>query len=427
MSQPDSLNAKLQRRIDLDELRGRPKVAEWLRKVGRGGTGSEITQGLYIRRLRRFIEWAYKRNIITSDAAGREEEELLLIGDKRLSDNPKKTVAEKITEDYFDWLEKERKLARTASVSGYTTLRSFFKSHGIVFIEKCPGVWCKKISRPPLKEDLRRVFDAAPLEEKLMIGLARDLGWRREDIVALTYGDIRQDYEAGQEYLFIQKTTEKEKIVASNFIGKEVTALLREKLEQRKKTEKFTDMTSLLREDRKPEPISLVEYSRRIKQAGEKVGVYLTAKLLRKWFRTQATNVGVPRDRVCQMGGWAIPGVGRHYDLPTREELLPQFKAAEPYLMFSKASSITGDDVDLRVVKGVARAIMSDERFRKFEKELDGMQLSIIDKIKWAEGEIEAWKAQAQADGGLPWTHIGSPQDLVTVGKVLKRIMNLSS
>jgi len=426
MSRPQSLNTKPEQRIDLDELRSRPKVAEWLRKVGRGGTGSEITQGLYIRRLRRFIEWAYKKNIITSDAAGREEEELLLIGDKMLSDNPKKTMAEKITEYYFDWLEKERKLARTASVSGYTTLRSFFRSHGIVFTEKCPEVWCEKISRPPLKEDLRRVFDAAPLEEKLMIGLARDLGWRREDIVALTYGDIRQDYEAGQEYLFIQKTTEKEKIVASNFIGKEVTALLREKLEQRKKTEKFTDDTPLLREDRKPEPISLVEYSRRIKQAGEKVGVYLTAKLLRKWFRTQATNAGVPRDRVCQMGGWAIPGVGRHYDLPTREELLPQFKAAEPYLMFEKASVISADEVSLEAIRRVAKAIMPEEIFERLEIRYKNPQLSIADKIKVTEEEIERWKQQSKSDGGITWSYLGSPEELKAVGKVLKRIMSLS-
>ena len=414
-----------QRRIDLRELRRRPKVAEWLSKVSREGTASDSTPYQYVVELRLFIEWTYRQGTVAADAEGREEEVLLSIGDKKLAENPRKSMAEKIVEQYFDWLEKERKKARSGCLRTYGVLRSFFKSFGISFIEKCPQVWYENIQRPPLKEQLCRVFDAAPLEEKIMIGLARDLGWRREDIVALTYGDIKQDYEAGEDYLFVQKTTRKERVVASNFIGKEITALLREKLEQRKKTEKFADATPILREDRKTEPISMEEFSRRVKQAGAKIGVYLTPKLLRKWFRTQATNAGVPRDRVCEMGGWAKPGVGRHYDLPTREELLPQFKAAEPFLMFRKASVISADEVSLEAIRRVAKAIMPEEVFERLEIHYKNPQLSIADRIKITEEEIERWKEQSKADGGMAWSYLGSPQDLATVGKVLKRIMSL--
>jgi len=421
----ESSDAKPQRRIVLQELRRRPKVAEWLSKVSREGTASDSTQYNYVVELRLFIEWTYRQGIVAADAEGREEEVLLSIGDRKLAENPRKSMAERIVEQYFDWLEKEKKKARSGCLRAYGVLRSFFKSFGISFIEKCPEVWYENIQRPPLKEQLCRIFDAAPLEEKLMIGLARDLGWRREDIVALTYGDIKQDYEAGEEYLFVQKTTKKERVVASNFIGKETTALLREKLEQRKKSEQFTDRTPLLREDRKPDSMSIEEYSRRIKQAGEKIGVYLRPKLLRKWFRTQATNAGVPRDRVCQMGGWAIPGVGKHYDLPTREELLPQFKAAEPFLIFRKASVISADEVSLEAIRRVAKAIMPEEVFERLEIRYKNPQLSIADKIKVTEEEIERWKQQSKADGGMAWSYLGTPQELQAVGKVLKRIMSL--
>jgi len=421
----EGLDVKPQQRIELKALRNRPKVAEWLSKVSREGTASDSTPYQYVVELRLFIEWTYRQGIVAADAEGREEEVLLSIGDKKLAENPRKSMAEKIVEQYFDWLEKEKKKARSGCLRTYGVLRSFFKSFGISFIEKCPQVWYENIQRPPLKEQLCRVFDAAPLEEKIMIGLARDLGWRREDIVALTYGDIKQDYEAGEDYLFVQKTTRKERVVASNFIGKEITALLREKLEQRKKAEKLIDATPILREDRKTEPMSMEEFSRRIKQAGAKIGVYLTPKLLRKWFRTQATNAGVPRDRVCEMGGWAKPGVGRHYDLPTREELLPQFKAAEPFLMFRKASVISADEVSLEAIRRVAKAIMPEEVFERLEIHYKNPQLSIADRIKITEEEIERWKEQSKADGGMAWSYLGSPQDLATVGKVLKRIMSL--
>ena len=423
----EGLDVKPQQRIELKALRNRPKVAEWLSKVSREGTASDSTPYQYVVELRLFIEWTYRQGIVAADAEGREEEVLLSIGDKKLAENPRKSMAEKIVEQYFDWLEKEKKKARSGCLRTYGVLRSFFKSFGISFIEKCPQVWYENIQRPPLKEQLCRVFDAAPLEEKIMIGLARDLGWRREDIVALTYGDIKQDYEAGEDYLFVQKTTRKERVVASNFIGKEITALLREKLEQRKKAEKLIDATPILREDRKTEPMSMEEFSRRIKQAGAKIGIYLTPKLLRKWFRTQATNAGVPRDRVCEMGGWAKPGVGRHYDLPTREELLPQFKAAEPFLMFTKASVVSADEVSLEAIRRVAKAIMPEEVFERLEIRYKNPLLSIADKIKITEGEIERWKEQSKADGGMPWSYLGSPQELVAVGKVLKRLMNLSS
>ena len=420
-----NLNPTPQQRITLKELRNRPRVAEWLSKVSRRGTGSEHTQHQYAKELRKFIEWAHSQGIITKDVEGREEEALLSIGDRKLPEDPKKSVAEKIAEQYFDYLEKDRKKARSGCLRAYAVVRSFFRSFGISFIEKCPRTWFSNIQRPPLKEELHRIWEAASLDEKLMIGMARDLGWRREDIVTLTYSDIKQDYEAGQEYLFIQKTTKKEKVIASNFIGKEVTALLREKLEQRRREgEKFADATPLLREDRKSKPVIADEFRRKVKRAGAKIGVLLTPKLLRKWFRTQATNAGLPRDRVCQMGGWAIPGVGMHYDLPTREEALESFKHIEPFLMFTKASAVTTEDVDLRVLKGVAKALMPEDRYKKFESELEKLHFSTVDKVKWANETIAMWKQRAKASGGLAIANIvGSRNDLKTVAKFLRNIM----
>jgi len=152
----------------------------------------------------------------------------------------------------------------------------------------------------------------------------------------------------------------------------------------------------------------------------------LTPKLLRKWFRTQATNAGVPRDRVCQMGGWAIPGVGRHYDLPTREELLPQFKAAEPFLMFRKASVISADEVSLEAIRRVAKAIMPEEVFERLEICYRNPQLSVVDRIRITEEEIELWKNRAKASGGLPVTNLVSRGDLKGFAKVWKALKVLA-
>jgi len=394
------------------------KVVDWLKKVARQGTGSDKTRYAYVKMLESFCEWT---KLGPEELVEKGSE--LVIGEEK-----NKTVAEKMVDNYFAELER-RGLSRNTVARIYGALRGFFRANGILFVGKTPKRWALKIKRSPAKDDLQRCVDIADLPDKVVILALRDLGVRVGDFVKLTYGDVREDYEKGEEYLFIQKGTGKEKDVPfSNFIGREATKYLRLYLAERVKSGEILkdDSPLIVAERGSPRVISEEALTKRLRELSSKVGVELRPHRLRAYFKTQALNAGLPSERVYKMGGWQIPGVGKHYDLPSREEQLESFKKAEPYLVFTKAVT-TVDEVGLETLRRIAKSYLPPEVYENLEIRYKNPQLSIADKIKVTEEEIERWKQQSKADGGMAWSYLGTPQELQAVGKVLKRIMNLSN
>jgi len=375
-----------------EEIAGIQCVKDWLKDVASRRTGSDETAAKYIFHLTNYCNY---RQMTPS--------ELLAEGEKVAPGKKRTTVAEFELTDYFVHLEKKRLLKRGSCKTIYGTLRSFFRSHEILFYGKTPsgGSRARSIELP--KQRILEVIKAADLYESYAICGLACTGLRPSDFVDLRYGDIRQDYETGKKRLYIEKMSKKEDLWFGVFLNEQTTKLLHLIIEGRKRAgEKFTDKTVLLSHEREGRtgPITAQMLLFVIKRTGEKVGMYLTPKLFRKNFRTHASPV-IGRDAVCKMAAWTIPGAGKSYFLPSRSKCLELYLQIEDFFTYEEANK----EVEER--KKQAITILSkagiDYRIllRKMKCKTPEEEVKVLnEKI----GELLKFKAQPNiSSGGLPF------------------------
>ena len=366
-------------------------VQKWLKKVRVERTGSKATERFYVKQFGRFCVWAEMN-----------PDELVAEAERQLEAGNKKWAEDKAI-DFFDWLtnaEDGLKLSRTTANTSYGAIRSFFRYSDIVFYGKTPHAVTRTRVKLPSREDLLKVWQAADVDEKQALSMLRS-GMRPEDAVTLTYGDVKEDIEAGTERLYIEKVSEKEDVWYGVYLTKEATNILRLKLEQRKAAgEKISDATPLISRQRElGKPISTDMLWRIVKGAGERVGVKLMPKIFRKWFRTNASPV-IGRDATMKMGGWKIPGVGKHYFLPSKDECLKNFLRIERLLEFEERI-VTDEE---RAVENIIRVAVAEgvspqkiEEIRRIWRE---KKLNADEVAELLRPLIKQTKTEA---GGLPF------------------------
>ena len=375
-------------------------VKDWLAEVATRRTGSKGTRTNYLVRLRDYCNW---RKLTPAE---------LLKEDVPYREGKKKTVAEQSVTKYFQHLITEyinkhtgkKGLDRETAKSIYGVLRSFFTRNEVLFYEKTPagkGKAKASVSLPPDK--LRAVVDAGNLRTKYAVCGLASTGMRPGDFVQLVYGDTKQDYEAGELRLYIEKESEKEDLLFGVFLSRQATRYLRMMLEERKKNgETFNDKTPLLAHVQEGEsgPISTDQLARIVKEAGERVGMYLTPKLFRKNFRTSASPV-IGRDATCKMAAWTIPGVGGKYFLPPREKCLESYRRIEEFFTYEEAKTAEEQALDSVINFAIARGLPMDkiEEIRRVARQ---QKLKADEVAKM----IRPLVKQAQEAGGMPYQTI---------------------
>jgi integrase len=323
----------------LQELRENPKIVEWFDRVTKDGTGSGGTLGVYLRDIRDFLAFAKMT-----------PEEVLTIAEQKLrqerkSSLQKDTWAEKQTTTFFN--EECKTNARTSARRKYVTVRSFFHAHGLLFTGKTPEATTLTAPLRVYEDELTKLWEAASLQEKQVLSALRSTGWRPSELVdtkgrdgqirpGIIYGDIKKDLERGEKRLYFERVSKKESIWVGTFFGVEATKITKLALEERKNGgEIFTDDTRVFSFG---EP-QLAQY---VRQAAERIGLKITPKTFRKLFRTRCESI-IGKDAVCRMAGWTIPGVGKVYNLPPREETLKRFIQIERLVTFEQIAA-TSDD-----------------------------------------------------------------------------------
>ena len=340
---------------DREALKKFKTIREWLRQVRIHGTKSKSTEKNYLGSMVRFCRYV-----------GRDPDQLIDEA-KAHVDAGEKKYAEKLVLDFFDFVETDLGRSRGTARTIYGALRGLYRTHEILFYEKTPPEQIEEITKPPFKEDVIKVLKQCDARERFIITGIGQTGMRREDFATLVYGDAQRDYEAGADRLYIEKQSKKRKIWFNVFLGKQSTEALRIYLEERKREgEIFTDSTPLIIK-KKPggrktwapgervEPIKPTALTRIVKEAGDRVNVYLRPHMLRKFFRTQASpNIG--HEAAMKMGAWKLPGVAKSYYLPSREECLKLYLLIEPAVTFAevpKAAIMAQRDMAKRFLKEV--------------------------------------------------------------------------
>lgn len=405
----------------LRELGENPKIVEWFDRVKKNGTGSSGTLGLYLHDIRDFLAFAKMtpEEILTTAAEKLREESK--------SGLQKETWAETLTTSFFN--AECKKGARTSAKRKYGAVRSFFRSHGLLFTGKTPDATTETAPLRVYEDELTKFWNAASLQEKQVVSALRSTGWRPSELVdtggregkvrkGITYGDIKKDLERGEKRLYFERVSKKESIWIATFFSVEATNITRLVLEQRKNAgEVFTDETRIF-------PYGEAQLAQYVRQAAERVGLKITPKTFRKMFRTRCESI-IGKEAVYRMAGWTIPGVGKVYNLPPREETLKRFLQIERLITFEQTPA-SSDDARKEAVLTFAKMVGYSEdkiedmraRFRRGVTTPD--ELDEIEKA--LQGEVEKIKHANFAAGGQSFQQAASNELAKIIIDALKKV-----
>jgi len=115
----------------------------------------------------------------------------------------------------------------------------------------------------------------------------------REDVVEVTYGNVRREFEAGEQYIQLDVLRRKENVHYVTFIGPNTVEALNNYLTLRRNSgEQITDNTPLFA-SLQGEKFSAQRLSFILRRFGEKIGVKLSPHRLRKFFETYMATQGI--------------------------------------------------------------------------------------------------------------------------------------
>jgi hypothetical protein len=142
--------------------------------------------------------------------------------------------------------------------------------------------------KPLTIEEFKKLDTVANIQQKWLLRGLKDSGMSREDFIELTYGNIKRDYEKGEQFIHIDVIRRKEGVKYETFLGPNAAQVLNIYLDiRRKRGETITDSTRLLVQDIKPyEKLALNSVTKTVVRLGEKVGIKASPHRLRKMFET---------------------------------------------------------------------------------------------------------------------------------------------
>lgn len=412
-------------KLTKEEIKEYQSVKDWLAEVAMRRTGSLQTRKRYVK-------------LLTAYCNHREKNpDELLKEDHPYREGKKLTLAEQELTNYFQWIATEKTvqcgkrsgqkgLGRITAVSIYGIIRSFLRNNEVFFVKKTPSSGSKAKSSLELpREKIKAAIEAGDLREKFAIVGEASTGMRPADFVRLVYGDVYEDYEAGNLRLYVEKVSQKEDLRFGVFLNRQATKYLRMMLEERKRNgEAITHATPLIghKHEDKTGAISEDQLARIIGAGGKRVGIHLTPKMFRKNFRTLASTK-INRDAICKMAAWTIPGVGGNYFLPTRKVCLEIYRKIEDLFTYetdqkTKEEQEVENLLNFAIANNIPTAKIAEIRKIWRSKELKPDEVAGMIRL--------LTKQRQQRGGGLPYQAIIAKEieDLfVNVLKGVKRRM----
>jgi len=292
------------------------KLATHLR---RHKTSSKGTLKVYTYCLSRFIDWIEKTpDKLIADCTTPE-------GDV----NPQaiRNLSENI-DDYIGELKATGSSPGTINVH-ISAVKAFLKANRINIPQILkPQIRIMYHDRSPTPDELNNLLTYADLREKVIITMLALGGFRVGTLCKLEYRHVKHDLEQNIQpiHLHVEAQIVKAKTCDyDTFIGAEATKFLKEYLNLRKRgspsgkipPETIIDTTPLIRtkSHREPKPLTRDQLSRVIRRLYTKAGLIpstpqkrysIRPHSLRKYFKTQLTALGTPREYIEYMMGHKI-------------------------------------------------------------------------------------------------------------------------
>lgn len=294
------------------ELEKYPTVVRWINKVIGSGTESSQTKELYLHFLNRYSNFL-KMN---PDQ---------IIAEHRVNVKSDEEVQQRLHEEkllaFESYLEKKGKLARSSINTAHNIIKSFYSANYADLKAQPLKTWAATRRSVPTPDQLRGMVESAEsYRDKAVIMFLAQTGLGVEDFQAITYGQIKDEFEQDVEPLHIHLVREKTKTEHDTFLGKDGLLYLKLYLAQTepKKNDLIFNLTA-----------RTVEYI--VRGASERAGIdpHVTPHKLRSFFKTYLTLNKVPVEiveywmghRVAYSGAYLVPPVDTTGDVPSQRKL----------------------------------------------------------------------------------------------------------
>jgi len=326
----------------------------WLNAIKVDKSGSKHTEREYTRAIYTYCQWIDKN----PDQ---------LIAERRLelkNEDTKKNAEDKVRE-FCVMLTNTREITRTTIATKYhAPLKSFYSYNDLPLKLRTPKHTMRR-REPHTTEEIKALMQIADVRERAIITVLKDSGISRQDVVTLTYADIKAEFEAENQFIHLKVVRQKESLEYDTFIGKNAVECLKAYLNKRKNLgEQITDDSPLIASLQgtaiSPEGLSLI-FIRLSKEVGFKTSPHR----FRKFFESHL-GLSVPSMLVRYWMGHSL-GVEGHYFLPPIEKQRKKYIEAYEEIDILKVKL---SDLERRKQNTIdsARTWMPREQFEKFQE-----------------------------------------------------------
>ena len=315
----------------------------WLNTVKAEKTGSEKTQLEYAYRLRKFCDYA-KKNPDQLIAERKEQ-----LGNE---DEVEKRKTEELVRDFFNF--QSSKSNRLSAKAYHGALRSFFKYNYLPLRMETPRARSRKIN-PVTLEEFKQIDDIANPRDRALLRFMKDSGLSTKDVVVFNYGDIKKEFEAGNDFIHVQAVRQKTQVNYDTFIGPNAVEALKIYFQIRKtKGEPFTDNTPLFlshgRRTAKYERLDSNSIRTIFTRLKQRIGIVVSPHRIRKLFSSyMALKIRHPAVLKYWMGhSVETSDIEGRYVLPPLEEQRKLYIEAYEQIDIRARSSVVSEG-DLRI------------------------------------------------------------------------------
>ena len=253
-------------------------------------------------------------------------------------------------DQFVNWLTRTKGFTKKVSSSIHCTIKSLIKYNSRLKLSiGTPSVGLPESLKPITMDEFKKMFAVATLQQRWLLTGLKDSGMSREDFLELTYGDIKESFEKGLDFIPLKVSRRKEQLHYETFLGPNAVETLRLYLDIRKRRgEVITDKSFLTVQDIVPyEKLALNSLSKTVMRIGERVGIKASPHRLRKMFDTYlALKVRHPIILKYWMGHkLKMSDIEASYIIPPTPEQLKLYQEAYPNI------DLTGGTLEERAKK----------------------------------------------------------------------------
>jgi integrase/recombinase XerD len=255
-------------------------VQKLFEKLSAKKSGSKATERTYSRSL---MLWHEFSSLTPDETVAKWENEAKADLSQALQDWDDKLDA------FVNWLVKTKGFTKGVSSGIHASVKSLIKYNSRIKLSiGTPPVGVVESLKPITIEEFKRLYSVANLQQRWILAGLKDSGMSREDFIELTYGDIRADFERGENFIHISAVRRKESVKYDTFLGPNAVEILRTYLEVRKRRgEVISDKSFLTVGDTQPYPqLAINSLTKTLLRVGQRVGISASPHRLRKTFET---------------------------------------------------------------------------------------------------------------------------------------------